>query len=362
MPSAQIRGVKVAGVAAAVPSARHPLSELGTVFGAEDVAKIAESVGVQARYLAGESLCASDLCHAAARRLLDDLGWDPGSVGAILFVSQMPDFPLPATACILQQRLGLSKSCAAFDVGLGCSGYVYGLWIGASLMAASGLSRVLLLAGDVSSRICSPLDRATALLFGDAGTATALERDPDAGPLSFVLGTDGSGWKNLVVPAGLRFSRRPHDASTAERHEAEGGNCRSAEDLFMDGPEIFAFTLREVAPLVKSALTSAGWAPEDVDRFVFHQANKFMLTHLAKRMKLPAEKVPLSLAEYGNTSSASVPLTIVSALRDDISAAPLKLLLAGFGVGYSWGACALTCGPLVVPPIVHVQPSEAWTC
>jgi len=362
MPSSQIPGVKVAGIAGAVPSARHPVTELGAVFGAEEVAKIADSVGVQARYVAGENICASDLCHAAARRLLDDLGWDPGSVGALLFVSQMPDFPLPATACILQQRLGLSKDCAAFDVGLGCSGYVYGLWIAASLMAASGVSRVLLLAGDVSTRICSPLDRATALLFGDAGTATALERSEDAGPLSFVLGSDGSGWKNLIVPAGLRFSRRPHDPSTAERREAEGGNCRSAEDLFMDGPEIFAFTLREVAPLVKSVLATAGWAQEDVDRFVFHQANKFMLTHLVKRMKLPLEKVPLSLKEYGNTSSASVPLTIVSELRDEVSSKPLRLLLAGFGVGYSWGACALTCGPLTAPPIVHVQSSEAWTC
>jgi len=293
--------------------------------------------------------------------LLNDLNWDPNSVDALVFVSQTFDFPsIPATSCVLQMRLGLSKDCAAFDIALGCSGHVYGLWTVASLMAASGLSRVLLLAGDVVSRACSPLDRSTALLFGDAGSATALQADSSAPPITFSLGTDGSGWENLVIPAG--GFRRPRNETTGIRQKAEGNNTRSAEDLFMDGAEIFDFTLQEVSPLVNKVLTAAEWNRDDVDYFVFHQANKFMLTFLAKNMKLPLAKVPFSIQDYGNTSSASIPVTINSILREAVSTRSLRLLLAGFGVGYSWAGCGLMCGPMVAPEIILVEESEAWRC
>jgi 3-oxoacyl-[acyl-carrier-protein] synthase-3 len=259
-------------------------------------------------------------------------------------------------------RLGLSSSCAAFDVTLGCSGHVYGLWLAMSLIAGSGLSRVLLLAGDVASVLSSPTDRAVSLLFGDAGSATAIEKDVTASPCVFSLGTDGSGWKNLIIPSGMQYARYPRDATTCVRRKAEDNSERSAEDLFMDGSEVFAFTIREVPPLVKRVLNDAGWQLDEVDAFVFHQANKFMISHLAKTMKVPLSKVPLSLQEYGNTSSASIPLTITTRLRDEISSRPLRLLLVGFGVGYSWGACAIHCGPLVAPPVVLVDKPEAWPC
>jgi 3-oxoacyl-[acyl-carrier-protein] synthase-3 len=258
-------------------------------------------------------------------------------------------------------RLGLPNSCAAFDVTLGCSGYVYGLWIAASLLGASGLSRVILLAGDICSRQTSPQDRSTALLFGDAGSATAIEKDGQAAPLVFSLGTDGKGWKNLIVPAGIQGSRVPRDATTHLRKKAEANNWRSQEELFMDGAEIFAFTLREVPALVDAVLMESGLSREEVDYFVFHQANKFMLTHLAKSMKLPLPKVPFSLQEYGNTSSASIPITVNARLSEPISRSPLKLLLAGFGVGYSWAACTVTCGPIVAPPVILINESDAWT-
>jgi len=361
MPIAKIQGVRLAGIASAVPAASRPVTDAAEIFGAEEIQKISQSTGVERRHLSAGKLCTSDLCYAAAKRLLEELKWDPKSVDALIFVSQTFDYNcVPATSCILQDRLGLSHDCAAMDVALGCSGHVYGLWVGSSLLAASGLSRVIVLAGDMASRTCSPLDRSTSLLFGDAGTATALELDKSAQPMTFCLGTDGSGWKNLVIPAG--GLRQPRNETTSIRQKAEGNNSRSAEDVFMDGMEIFAFTLREVAPLVENVLSAAGHTRDDVDYFVFHQANQFMLKHLAKFMKIPMSKVPLSLADFGNTSSASIPVTINSKLAHEAGTRTLRLVLAGFGVGYSWAACSLECGPIVVPEVIFVEESEAWQC
>ena len=239
---------------------------------------------------------------------------------------------------------------------------MYGLWVGASLLAASGLSRVLVLAGDISTRGVSPLDRSTALLFGDAGSATALEKERNAPALAFSLGTDGTGWKNLVMPTGIQSARHPRNETTAVRQKAEANNWRSQDELFMDGAEVFAFTIREVPALISEVLAASGWSRDQVDYFVFHQANKFMLTHLAKSMKLLMTKVPFSLKEYGNTSSASIPITINSELGEAIRTRPHKLLMAGFGVGYSWGACTANCGPIVAPPVILVDESEAWQC
>ena len=363
MATARVPGVRIAGIASAVPATRVPVTTAAEIFGADMIQKISQNTGIEYRHVTSPGLCSSDLCVVAAKRLLEELRWEPSSVEALIFVTQTPDFPsIPATACTLQMRLGLSRSCAAFDVTLGCSGHVYGLWLAMSLIAGSGLSRVLVLAGDVASVLSSPLDRAVSLLFGDAGSATAIEKDVTASPCVFSMGTDGSGYKNLIIPSGMHYARHPRDSATCIRRKAEDNNQRSAEDLFMDGTEVFAFTIREVPPLVNQVLNAAGWELEEVDAFVFHQANKFMITHLAKTMKVPLNKVPLSLKEYGNTSSASIPLTITTQLREEISSQSLRLLLVGFGVGYSWGACAVHCGPLVAPPVVLVDKSEAWQC
>lgn len=352
MASTRIAGVRLAGLASAVPSGIKTVADVAAVFGAEDAHKISESTGVRSRRIAADHLCTSDLCEAAAKELLKQLAWSTDSVEALIFVSQTPDYLLPATSCSLHDRLGLAKSCAALDINLGCSGYVYGLWIAAQ-MVASGLRRVLLLVGDTVSRIVSPQDRSAAPLFGDAGTATALEIDPDSPPWFFELGTDGSGQQHLIIPAG--GFRTPRTADTALRTPREGGNVRSDEDLFMDGAEIFAFSLREVPRLIKQVTNSAGWTMETINAVVMHQANQFMLQHLAKRMKLPAEKVVLTLEDFGNTSSASIPLAITHALADKLLTTQLHLVLAGFGVGLSWGAVALTCGPLVAPSLIVVD-------
>jgi 3-oxoacyl-[acyl-carrier-protein] synthase-3 len=350
MAGNRLDNVRIAGIAAAVPGQASEVAQDAAAAPAE-VAKISASTGVLRRHLSGDALCTSDLCHAAATTLLAELNWEKDAIDVLIFVSQTPDYLLPATACSLQGRLGLGRGCAAFDVNLGCSGYVYGLWLAANLING-GARRVLLLAGDTISRIVSPEDRSVAYLFGDAGTATAIEASPGAPPLFFELGTDGSGAEHLIVPAG--GFRRPSCAETAARSVREGGNIRADEDLFMNGGEIFAFTMTAVPALCRDVLARAEWPAESVDGFVMHQANRFMLQHLARTMKIPKEKLVLALENYGNTSSASIPLALVEALGDRLREGQSRLLLAGFGVGFSWAAAALECGPMVVPPVVSV--------
>jgi len=296
--------------------------------------------------VAQPEVCSSDLCEDAARRMLDALGWEPASVEAVVFVSQTPDYPLPATACLLQNRLGLSKSCAAFDVNQGCSGYIYGLCLSASLVE-SGLQRVLLLVGDTTTRIVSEQDRSSVFLFGDSGTATAIERKPS--DLGFVLGTDGSGAPNLIIPGGQCRSRS--SAATLLRKEMEGGNIRSMEELFMNGAEVMAFTLREVPSLWSALLDYSGSTVETFDAVLMHQANQFILDALSKRLGIPKEKAPSSVAEFGNTSCASIPVTMVANLRESLSEKSSRLAMLGFGVGWSWAGCAGEIGPLVVPAL-----------
>jgi 3-oxoacyl-[acyl-carrier-protein] synthase-3 len=353
MITTTLLGSRIAGICTAVPKKTAGVADLENLFGGEEAAKVAKSTGVFQRRIASGGLCTSDLCLVAARQLLKELAWDPATVQAVVFVSQTPDYRLPATACVLHGKLGLANSCVAFDVNLGCSGYIYGLWMVAQFIQASGLQKALLLVGDTSSYYLSDKDRSTFPIFGDAGTATALEATPDSA-LSFALGTDGSGAHQLLIPAGC--CRQPHNEATGHRSERENGNWRSDEDLFMNGTEVFAFTLREVPALMDGILATAGWERGAVDQFVFHQANKFMLDYLAKKMKLPAEKTPFSLSEYGNTSSASIPLTISACLRDKLSQSPpQKIILAGFGVGWSWGACATEMGSVVLPLIQEVD-------
>lgn len=354
--------VRISGISSAVPEQVWGLTEAGNLFGMAEAHKISESTGVRNRHIAPPGMCTSDLCHAAAERLLSDLNWDRDSIDCMIFVSQTPDYRLPATSCCLHGRLKLSKHCAAFDISLGCSGYIYGLWVAATL-AATG-RRILLLVGDIASAQVSPQDRSVATLFGDAGSATALEYDAGAPDIVFTLGTDGTGYRHLIIPAG--GFRQPRTESTSRRTPRENGNSRSDEDVFMDGAEVFAFTLREVPPMVKHILAAAGWSIDSADAFVMHQANRFILNHLAKKMKVPPEKMVVALEDFGNTSSASVPLAINHSLHSDLKSRPMKLVLAGFGVGLSWGAVAVTVGPLACPEVIFLNavqtPPEVMAC
>jgi 3-oxoacyl-[acyl-carrier-protein] synthase-3 len=355
MAKSEIAGVRIAGIASAVPTQACGLESLGV--DAEQALRITENVGVKARRIAPPSLCTSDLCYAAAVRLMRELDWAPEEISGLILVTQTPDYVLPATSHALHARLGLPVSCYAFDINLGCSGFVYGLWIAASLMQ-NVKGKTLLLVGDTISHIISRRDLSVAPVFGDAGSATALEPSTDAAPMFFELGADGSGVTRLIVPAG--GFRRPRDASSGVRAAREGQNIRSDDDLFMDGGEVFTFTLQRVPGLIKAILGSAGCGLESIDGVVFHQANRFMLEYLSKRIKIPPEKFVIALENFGNTSSASIPMAITTTgLRERLQSSTARLLLAGFGVGFSWAATVLQCGPGVFPELVECDETIA---
>lgn len=348
---------QICGIASAVPAEVQTNAQRSDDFEPSWIARISQQIGVQERRVA-RHLCTSDLCYAAAKQLLSSLSWAPDTIDVLLFVSQTPDYRLPATACSLQGRLGLSKHCVAFDINLGCSGYVYGLWIAAQLLSSSRIRRILLLVGDTASRFVSQQDITTALLFGDAGTATALEFDDDASPMFFDVGTDGTGESHLMIPAG--GYRQPSQEHTKTPIAYEANKVRSAEDLWMDGAEVFAFTLREIPKSIRSVLASAQWTTEQLDVFVPHQANAWMLQQLCKRVGLPAHKMLNSLQHFGNTSSASIPLAMTTALPSDLCERSLRLLLSGFGVGWSWATVAFLSTPMIVLPPVYLEETERY--
>ncbi|SFC06732.1 ketoacyl-ACP synthase III [Massilia yuzhufengensis] len=334
------RGARIAGVVSCLPRQALDNASFAAGFGDKAVEDVVKLIGVQSRRRAAPGDTTRDLCRDAGARLLAGLGWTPESVDAIVFVSQTPDYRLPATACALQAELGVSPACIAFDVNLGCSGYPYGLWLAMTMVQGGAARRVLLAVGDTISRIVDPQDRATALLFGDAGTVTAIEAGGPADAAHFILGTDGRGAANLIVPQG------------AFRAPVPGGDARldgrKLDTLYMDGGEIFNFTLRAVPPLVARSFEHADAPMESYDAFLFHQANLFMLKHLAKKARLPLEKTPMNIDRYGNTSSASIPLLMTTDLAQALRSAPRKLAMFGFGVGYSWASASLTAGPLQV--------------
>lgn len=339
-----LANLAVRGIVCAVPQDEVRNDSLHETFGAEVVADVCRMIGVEARRRAPPEQTTSDLCQAAAETLLADLGWGRDSIDALIFISQTPDYTLPATACALHGRLQLHSSCAAFDVNLGCSGYAYGLWLAGKILDGDAIQRVLLLVGDTISKTTNPSDRATALLFGDAGSATALEFDSLATPAHFILGTDGQGAHHLMMPAS---AYRPYDGDDVRLTN------RDPSRLFMDGNEIFNFTLTRVPQLVSDLLTVAGKSREQVDAFLFHQANTFMIKHIAKKAKISLDKVPLNMARFGNTSSASIPLLIADQLPQSTKV-PMTVAMFGFGVGYSWAAALLDLPALAVNRLIEV--------
>ena len=355
MSSSRVVAVRMVGVASAVPDQIVTAEDEAAIFGAAEMKKIARNTGIRARRVAPPGICTSDMCLEAAKGLLAAAGWNRESIDTLIFVSQTPDYILPATSCSLHGRLELSDSCATFDVNLGCSGYTHGLWLASNLIASGASRRVLLLAGETSTRSVFPQDRSSRPLFGDAGTATLLERDETAGPTYFRLGTDGSGQNHLIVP-GKSF-RLPHSDKTREPRVQDDGNTRDLESVYMDGSEVFLFTLSRIPPLVESILQAASWSVDQVDAFVFHQANSFILKHLAETMGVPLDKVPLGMERYGNTSSASIPLTMSACLAERLSQGSARLVLAGFGVGFSWSAVALEVDRMVMPEVIEIDTS-----
>lgn len=361
MPQSVINNVRLVGVSAVVPQNIQRIDDDIDLFNGNhaQLQRLKKNIGLEQRYVATQNECASDFCEAAARHLLTKCNVDVNTIDGLIFVTQTPDYFQPASSCVLHSKLELSKNCATFDVNLGCSGYVYGLWLASMMIASDTCNRVLLLAGDTMTRCISPQDRSVSVLFGDAGSATLLEKSPKANPIFFALHTDGQGFQYLIIPAG-GFRKQPSQ-ETSQRLFIEEGIIRSEEDLYMDGKEIFNFTMREVPSLINEIQTLAGWKHEEVDYYIFHQANRFIIQTIAQKLRLPQKKVPDNVvAKYGNQSSASLPVTLCENLWPLLASESHNLILAGFGVGLSWAACALECGPMVILPVCFYEPHKEF--
>lgn len=347
----KFNNIGIKGIAAAVPkNVIHTLSYTNH-FSAEEAKEIAEKTGIYERRFAIDGVCSSDLCFEAAEILFRDAKVDRNEIDLLIFISQTPDYRMPATSILLQERLQLSKKTAAFDISLGCSGYVYGLSVAYSLLQSGNFKNVLLLVGETRSRVYSPKDRRTAFLFGDGGTATLIG-NTNTGYSWFSLNSDGSKSDYIKMDAG--GYRQPSSALTIqEKIVDEYGNIRSDEHGYMNGADVFNFVISEIPNDVNSLLSFSGLSKEDIELFYFHQANIYMNDYLVKKMKIPKDKVPYCLDKFGNTSSVSIPLTMVSK-ANDFSFNHKRILLSGFGVGMSWGSAILNMSDCIVSNLVEI--------
>ncbi len=329
MSRSSIEGVRIAGVSTCVPALKINNLDASLGFDPEEVRKVIAMAGVKERRVVDNTVTAADLSFEAAELLLQRLAWPRESITGLIFVTQSPDYFLPSSSAMLHQWLGLSDACAAFDMGLGCSGYPYGLYLAATMLRAGGHQRILMLHGETPSRFVAPDDQATKLLFSDAGSATALELAPQSGPdqaSHFCLHTDGSGHAGLIIRGGAFRDRTPNDPRDMS--------------LRMDGAGIFNFTIKRVPTLIKDALALSGRSVEQIDSYLFHQSNRFIMKHLMKKAGLPEARVPMTIEDMGNCGGPSVAVTMTRMLpaqRDR----DLTVMLLGYGVGLSWGAAVV---------------------
>ena len=309
--------------------------QLAVEFSDWSAEKIKAKTGIDQRHIAKENECASDLGVVAARKLLESGVVAAADVDYLILCTQSPDYFLPTTACLIQNRLGLPKNCGALDINLGCSGFVYGLGLAKGLIETGQARNVLLVTAETYSKHIHPGDKSVRTLFGDGAAATLVSACASAeetiGP--FVYGTDGSGALNLIVPTGGMRKARVVDAPV---RNDESNNQRTENDLFMNGAEIFNFTLRIIPPLIKQLLEVSGLSQEQIDIWVFHQANQFMLDHIRKKIGVSEKQFVLSFADCGNTVSSTIPIALKNATLQGQMKPGHKVALVGFGVGYSW--------------------------
>lgn len=324
---------QIIDIAYYLPSDILDNKQLEKLFPEWEADKISEKVGIQQRRISAQTETAVDMAICAAEKLFETI--DRELVDFVLFCTQSPDYFLPTSACIIQDRLGLRKNIGALDFNLGCSGYIYGLSLAKGIIASKVAKNVLLITSETYSKHLHPKDKANRSIFGDAAAATFISASESEKILEFELGTDGSGMSNLIVPNGAFKSKVDGEA----KDEIENGAfLRNDNFLFMNGPEIFNFTIANVPKLVSNTLQKNNLTIDTVDYVIFHQANKYMLDYLRKKIKIAPEKFYQDMEFTGNTVSSTIPI----ALKDCVSKAKVKtgdkILLCGFGVGYSWGA------------------------
>ena len=345
-------GIGITAMAAAVP--KHVINnyEYTTYFPADQVKEVVDKIGVYQRRFADENTCSSDLCYAAAEKLFADNQIDRSEIDLLIFISQTPDYRMPATSLLLQNRLGLSSSCIAFDINLGCSAFLYGLSVAFSMIKDGHIRKALILDGETRSKVYSPKDRRSAFIFGDGGIAALVELNDKFGKSHFSLNSDGSRADLIMIKGGGYRHMSSLDTLT-EKVVDEYGNIRSDEQGYMNGGDVFNFVIREVPRDIKKTLELSETSTDDINFYVFHQANNFINSYIAKKMKLDTSKIPSTIHKFGNTSSVSVPLTIVSELRDKLDGQK-TLLLSAFGVGMTWATAIIPFVDCHISEIVEI--------
>jgi 3-oxoacyl-[acyl-carrier-protein] synthase-3 len=329
----------IKAIATYLPKSLLTNEHLSEEFGDWDAQKIYDKTGIATRHIAGESECASDLAVAAAKRLFDKQTCSPGKIDFLLFCTESPDYLIPPSSPIIHEKLELQENCGVLDYNHGCSGFIYGLALSKSLIESGLSANILLLTGETYSKYINPKDKSTRTLFGDGAAAMLISSEPSEQEMlgSFLFGTDGSGAGQLIVPAGgMRHRSR---VETGLEKEPADGNWRSEHNLYMNGPDIFNFTLKVVPKAVKVVLDKSGMRIEDVDYFIFHQANKFILEHLRRKIGIPEDKFYLCMEDCGNTVSSTIPIAMEDALKQNKIKSGDKLMLVAFGVGLTWAAC-----------------------
>ncbi|MGA7241342.1 MAG: ketoacyl-ACP synthase III [Bryobacteraceae bacterium] len=334
-------------------SERITYDDIASRFGAEAAAKVLKGSGIRNRYVAAQGVCGSDLAFEAAHEVFAAHPQARGEVDIHIHCTQSPDYFMPTTACLLHEKLGLKKECASFDINLGCSQYVYALGI-ADSMLSTGLGRLALITtGDTMSHTVHPKDRALVPILGDAGSATLVGKaEEGSGFIGFLMGTDGSGAKHLMLPAG--GFRMPITAETAVETTDAEGNRRAPRNFYMNGPAVFHFAITVVPAAVKQLLAQLNLSMNDIGLFLFHQANRYMLDYLVKKLAIPPEKTFFFIDEVGNTSGSTMPLVLAEAVRAGKVAPGMKVLMIVFGVGLSWAATVMT-----TPACLTAAPADA---
>jgi 3-oxoacyl-[acyl-carrier-protein] synthase-3 len=337
MANLKYENIAVTAISVCVPK-DFCINALNNNFLKEDIIKFSEATGVYEFRIANNQTTTADLAQQAAEKLFKETATSKDEIDVLIFVSQTPDYlNIPNTATLLQDKLGLSKQVIAFDVPLGCSGFVYGLSVVCAYMQNPSIRKGLLLFGDTPSKIVNKKDKSSALLFGDSAGAALLEKK-EGSIIYFNLGTDGSGSNSIIIPEG--GARNPFNDSSLIERKIEEDIVRKGCDIVLEGMDVFSFGITQAPKTVRELYNFVGISNEDIDYAVFHQANKMMNEMIRKKLKIETEKVPYSLEKYGNTSSASIPITMITELKYN-SKCRANYLFCGFGVGLSWGSCYL---------------------
>lgn len=331
----KIKNVAFRGVTGTVPN--NPVKTADFPFFTKEEADTFDAtVGIKNRYIASENVCASDLCFDAAERLIAGLGWEKESIDVLLFASVTGDYKTPPTSAILQDRLGLPSSTFVLDVPMGCCGCMYGINVAGNMISSGTAKRALVLVGDTAMRMGNPKDKSRGPLFGDCGTALALEYDTTASDIIIEFNTMGAGYQALMTPHG--GYRHPVTQESFIEEDFGNGIIRAPKDALINGMDVFSFAITKPPLSVKKMLENQGLDKDkDIDFFLIHQANKLIVDRLVKKLKLPVEKVPYNLQEFGNLGGASILMLMVSEIAEELSSRPLTLLCSSFGLGLTWG-------------------------